>query len=125
MSRLLRSAGAAALIALALLVVPGADRAMAAAPSVTIDSPVADTTQQAAFAITGSTHQDGSDAVILSVKVKLSDDDGWLAPVEQNYVSGGSSNSPIFSGGGATVSYNWANIVPKYNGPYTVTVTAT
>ena len=49
------------LIAVVLLAVPGAERALAAAPSVTIDSPVADTTQQAAFTISGSTHQDGTE----------------------------------------------------------------
>ena len=120
----MRCLGAAGLIALALLAVPGAGRALAAAPSVTIDSPVADTTPQAAFTISGSMHQEGSQGTIVNAKVKLSDDDGWLPPVEQNYTAG-ASNPPIFSVDGPTVFFNWAGISPKYNGPYTVTVSVT
>lgn len=121
---MIRSAGAAVLIALALLAVPGANRALGAPPAVSIDSPVADATKRDPFAISGSLQQAGSDAVILDAKVKLSDDESWLPPVEHAYVAGGGNNSLIFSGGGASVSFNWANIAPRYNGPYTVTVTA-
>jgi hypothetical protein len=119
--KLVRCIGGASLIALALLAVPGADRALAAAPSVSIDAPVADSVQQAAFAITGSAHQDGNQGTVTNVTVKLSDDDGWTPPVTQQYTG---SAGGIFSGGGGSVSYNWPGNAPKYNGPYTVTVSA-
>jgi hypothetical protein len=119
--KVIRCIGGAAVLAATLLAVTGAGPANAAAPTVSITAPVADSVQEAAFAIAGSAHQDGSQANITSVKVKLTDDDGWVAPVEQNYngTAGG-----VFSGGGDTVSFNWTGNSPKYNGPYTVTVVA-
>ena len=122
MSRLVRCLGAAMLVALALLALPGARPALAEPPSVSIDSPVADSVQESAFAITGSIRQEGNEATIVSAKVRLVDDEGWTTPVEHTYngTAGG-----IFTGGGADVSFNWSNISPRYNGPYTVTVTAT
>jgi hypothetical protein len=112
------------LIAGALLIFPGAGRALADPPSITIDQPAGDSTKSAAFAISGSAHQDGTDAVITSIKITLADEDGWITPVEQNYTG---TAGGVFSGGGDSVSFNWTNIgasIAKYNGPYTVTVKA-
>jgi hypothetical protein len=117
-----RCIGAAALIALALLVIPGARPALAAGPSVSIDSPVADSTQLAAFSVSGAAQQSGNEASIVKITLKLTDDDGWLPPQVQEYTG---TAGGVFTGGGANVSYNWSIAPPKYNGPYTITVTAT
>jgi hypothetical protein len=122
--KLFRCIGAAALVAGVLLTFPGAHRALAAAPTVSIDSPGTDKVETP-FAIAGSAHQDGNEATINSIKIELIDDDDWSPTVTQNYTAGG-SNSSIFSGSGDTVSFNWGGIgsaIARYNGPYTVAVT--
>jgi hypothetical protein len=115
--KLVRCIGAAGLIALALLAIPG--RALATnEPTVTVNSPADASVQAAPFAITGTAHAEGNQGTITKLSVSLSSDDGYTSPPTQNYPPTGG----IFSGGGSDVSFNWANNSPTYNGPYTVTV---
>ncbi|HUR78436.1 MAG TPA: hypothetical protein VMZ22_10845 [Acidimicrobiales bacterium] len=116
-----RCVGAGALTAVALLALPGANAALAAAPSASIDSPVADSVQKDAFTIAGSAQQEGNGGVIDSLTVRLSSDDGWGPPEERKYTG---TAGGVFTGGGASVSFNWTGIKPAYNGPYAVTVEA-
>jgi hypothetical protein len=120
--KLFRCIGAAAVIAVGLLAIPGADRAVAAnEPTVTVSSPADDSVPTAPFAIVGSAHANGNQGTITKLSITLSDDDGWTTPVTQNYTG---SPGGVFSGDGTDVSFNWGNNAPKYNGPYTATVVA-
>ncbi len=118
--RIVGVAGAAAVLFLGVF---GAGPALAAAPSVVINSPGADAAYDAYPTINGSITQDGPSPELRSASVALSSNDGFSSEnATQSYPPGGSGT--IFSGGGASITYSWTP-KPKYNGKYTVTVTGT
>lgn len=119
--RLLAAAG---VVALVLLAIPGAGPALAAGPDVTINTPGADETKTGPVSITGSISQGGSNPVVTKASVTLSSDDDWTSENSTQSYTNGASNSPIFSGGGARVSFDWT-VTPKYNGRYTITLSGT
>ncbi|MDP1794895.1 MAG: hypothetical protein Q8K63_12250, partial [Acidimicrobiales bacterium] len=113
-----RIAGAASVVAMLFLATIGAGAAIAAPPSVVINSPGVDVSYEAYPAISGSITQEGAQPELTSASVALSSNDGWSSENSTQSWPGGS----IFSGGGASITYNWTP-KPKYNGRYTVTVT--
>lgn len=121
--RSIRIAGAAGVVAMLFLSTFGAGSALAAPPSVVINSPGVDVAYEAYPTISGSITQDGNGGVVTRASVALSSNDGFSSEnASKNYPPGGSGTG--FEGGGANVTYSWKP-TPRYNGKYTVTVSGT
>lgn len=123
--RLLRTIGASAVAALAVLAAPGAQPAQAQAPTVVVNPGSDGVTFSAPAALSGSmTMTNGG--TLNAARVTLASLDGHSAEgATHTYTRGGSGNSPIFSSPNNSSAQFSLTYGPRYNGAYTIAANGT